>query len=441
MSRNLDRHLQRHGKGFRVRHEIPEPLRRYFGGRRFFIKNLGEVAQKQARVIRDQYVAEWKLQLSLVANPEDEVLSQARLLRRRIEHEGDAVYTSEEQLSAHPALEAARLADKLEVARGKEAGDRLHLMMEGLLTPLDEHLDEWFEENGCTEHTATLHRKAFRVLSEWCKARDLEQTLQAITDRIASEFIDKHLKVILGKPKTINRYLSTYRSHWRWLRRKHRIPHNPWLDTAIPERRYIDRHLEEETEKRPFTDDEVKALLSNDPKLTADARAYMKDLMMFGALTGARVDAICSLRVRDCTATTITFKPAKREPKRRTIPIHSKLMKIVARRIAKKEADGFLFHELPDATAKRHRSASASQAFTRYRRKVGVGAGAGEESRVDFHSFRRWFITKAEQAGIGPHIIAAVVGHRRGNITMDLYSGGPTVEKQMKACVEAVKLP
>jgi len=59
---------------------------------------------------------------------------------------------------------------------------------------------------------------------------------------------------------------------------------------------------------------------------------------------------------------------------------------------------------------------------------------------VTFHSFRRWFITKAEQAGIAPHIIASVVGHKRQGMTLGLYSGGPSRE-QLRECVEAVRLP
>jgi hypothetical protein len=67
-----------------------------------------------------------------------------------------------------------------------------------------------------------------------------------------------------------------------------------------------------------------------------------------------------------------------------------------ARRAKGKAAGDYLFPELPDATATRPRSAAASQAFTR--RGVGVGAWEGEQSEYDFHSFRRWFTTKAEQA-------------------------------------------
>lgn len=59
---------------------------------------------------------------------------------------------------------------------------------------------------------------------------------------------------------------------------------------------------------------------------------------------------------------------------------------------------------------------------------------------VNFHSFRRWFITKAEQAGQPESVIAVVVGHKRPGMTFGVYSAGPLLE-QARACVEAVKLP
>jgi integrase len=61
-------------------------------------------------------------------------------------------------------------------------------------------------------------------------------------------------------------------------------------------------------------------------------------------------------------------------------------------------------------------------------------------SKVNFHSFPRWFATKAEQAGQPPHIIEALVGHKRQGMTLGVYSGEPSLE-QLRACVEAVPLP
>ena len=90
----------------------------------------------------------------------------------------------------------------------------------------------------------------------------------------------------------------------------------------------------------------------------------------------------------------------------------------------------------------RERSFKASNAFTEYRRSVGVDdmVEGKRRSLVNFHSFRRWFITEAERADQPENIIAAVVGHKRQGMTLGTYSAGPKLA-QARRCVEAVKLP
>jgi integrase len=124
------------------------------------------------------------------------------------------------------------------------------------------------------------------------------------------------------------------------------------------------------------------------------------------------------------------------------VPIHSALKALVKRRQSGKRATEFVFHEAGSPREGLERSMAASKRFGNYRRRVGVHERepGRKQSNVDFHSFRRWFITTARNAGIDRATVAAVVGHEVGNITDDVYSGGPSVAL-MVACVEAVKLP
>ena len=82
-----------------------------------------------------------------------------------------------------------------------------------------------------------------------------------------------------------------------------------------------------------------------------------------------------------------------------------------------------------------------------------IGAHAGRrQSRIDFHSFRRWFIRKAIDAlhrgakGYDQWTIADVVGHDREptdaglGMTMGRYPGEAPVDAK-RTCVAAVKLP
>ncbi len=83
-----------------------------------------------------------------------------------------------------------------------------------------------------------------------------------------------------------------------------------------------------------------------------------------------------------------------------------------------------------------------STRFGHYRQRLGVEEreDGRRQSRIDFHSWRRWFITHAREAGFDRAIVAAIVGQEVGNITDDLYSGGPS-DGRKRECVEAVKLP
>ena len=59
-------------------------------------------------------------------------------------------------------------------------------------------------------------------------------------------------------------------------------------------------------------------------------------------------------------------------------------------------------------------------------------------SKVNFHSFRRWFATKAEEAGLRENVVAAVMGHSKNvGLTFGHYSKAELNELK-RQCVEAV---
>ena len=175
------------------------------------------------------------------------------------------------------------------------------------------------------------------------------------------------------------------------------------------------------------------------------AKPKLMDLMLIGALTGARLNAIVDLKVKDVVDGAFTFKPQKKERTARDVPVHSALASMVERRTAGRSANDPFFPEWP-ASAKegslRERSFAASNRFTVYRRACGVDEVVAGKRRalVNFHSFRRWFITKAERAGNHGDLVAALVGHKRSGMTLGRYSEGPEWEAARR-CIDSVKLP
>jgi integrase len=149
--------------------------------------------------------------------------------------------------------------------------------------------------------------------------------------------------------------------------------------------------------------------------------------------------------VSDCGGGTFNIRDTKTKAGERRVPIHAHLRPIVAARLKGKQPDAFLFDELKASPGReRERTAKASERFTEYRRAIGIDERdeTQRQANADFHSFRRWFITKAEQAGQPPHIISAVAGHAEGRqgMTLGRYSKGPS-EEQLRAVVESVQLP
>nr|WP_245364824.1 MULTISPECIES: tyrosine-type recombinase/integrase [Methylobacterium] len=161
--------------------------------------------------------------------------------------------------------------------------------------------------------------------------------------------------------------------------------------------------------------------------------------MWVAALTGARLDAVIDLRVGECDDGWFTFKPQKKEKSSRDVPIHPDLLPIVRRRIEGKKPDDDLFPEwpAPKPPSVKPRSSYYSKRFTKYSRDIKVRdeLEGKRRSLINFHSFRRWFITKMERAAVPGDLIAAIVGHKRSGLTLGRYSDGP----EMGAAIEAIK--
>jgi integrase len=265
-------------------------------------------------------------------------------------------------------------------------------------TPLDLHLSAFITSRGNVGvDTRVRHERAVRDLTRWLPT---PHTVEAVTRKLAIQYTDQ-----LPPGRQDPQRLSLY---WQWMVRREHATSDPWDGLQATQRRPVEP-------ERPWTDAEAMRLLEG------DCSPSLKLLMQVAALSGARLDAILNSGVEDgCWV----FPPQKKETQARRVPIHSSLSKAASD------------YSFPWPT-----SAAASHAFTYYRRKVlGPDEPGRRRAVVNFHSWRRWFISKAEQAGQPENVIAAVVGHRRPGLTFGRYSSGPGVEL-MRACVESVKLP
>lgn len=326
-------------------------------------------------------------------------------------------------------------ADHLRDTLGDDAASLLHDVAYGRATPLGHHVEAWLTEGGTKgplrERTKLQYRADIQRLIRWLETTHRPATVEAVTEAVAGHFITETMVGLKVDPATANRWITAVSSYWRWLRKRAGVKANPWTGQRVAKPSKVRGES-----KRSFTDAEVAALMAG------NAGTELNDLMRVAALSGMRLGEIYALTVADTADGWFDLRRSKTPAGQRRVPVHGDLATIVTRRTTGKPTAAFLFHEAGDPDSRGERSAAASKRFARYRRAVNVHAkrDASRYSDVDFHSFRRWFVTKARQAGHDRAAVAAVVGHEAGNLTDDVYSAGPT-DAQRRAVVQSVRLP
>lgn len=378
--------LQQRRQGWYAVKAVPRTLRQAIG-KNILIASLHTRDLRVAQVRRLDALAEFARVISAAKRtwPGDPVLGSALRWRRILE----------EDRSQESVVAAGMEHHRIDYKFGEAEADRFSDIALGKATPLLIHVESWLADGGTKGPLRGVHRV------------------------------------------TGNRQISACSSYWRWMIKRAGLRENPWKGQSLSKSTRTAGRI-----KRPFTEAEVRTLLSG------PADTELADAMRVAALTGTRLEEIYRLQVQDCIGGWFDIRESKTSAGVRRVPIHSDLTALVARRVTGKGAQEYLFHEADLAARsgrKRvvwERSAALSKRFGRHRQALGVHdrEEGRRHSRVDFHSWRRWFVTEARRAGIDRAVVAAVVGHETGSITDDVYSGGPGTA-QLRACVEAVRLP
>lgn len=433
--------LEFHGSQWRVTVPVPKQHQARLGKTRIK-RPLGTDSLKEANVLKWRVIADIKAE---IAGQQPELHGDVR----------DEAFAFRMALArARPGERATLLdaaGDRAEVIAGpiigedEQTGETLYdddkerdalaflRIARGEATPWADLVDSYHGQKLTKEGTKADDKLALRRLREWCLANGVEPVVEEITRKVAGAYIaaliDKG-----GHPATINKQVSRLASFWRWMINRGVVEAaNPWLDQRLDE---------PESTEREFTDEEVRALLNGLQGKPPSADLLL--LIKIGALTGARIDAIASLRAKDCRDGVFTFKAMKKETRTRQVPIHSAIAADVAHRVSMLPDSAFLFEaEWPSVkSGKAEASHAPVKAFVRYRKACGVEEkeDGKRRSNVNFHSFRRWFATKAEQAGFHKSLIERVTGHKPTGEALGTYSGGASLA-QKREVVEAVRLP
>jgi integrase len=327
----------------------------------------------------------------------------------------------DERGEAFPVFDPKREAQAVEFAR----------LVDGRTVPVDFLVDDFLAANPVSMRYVSRIRLAVRQLAEFLRGRPRGNAITAVDRRTASDFI-AHLVRTESSVTTAKSKRSALSSYWDWLVTREDAQENVWTGHRMPK-------TAGRADVREYTKDEMKALLKG------PAGVAMADFIRVGALSGMRESEIGALRVRDCAGGWFAIQRGKTEAAKRRLPVHPDLKAIVDRRLAGKDADAFLFDDLPKSAGKgRGRHEKMGEKFTAYRRSVGVvDVREDGRSRIDFHSFRRWFITEAvRHSGHPEWVVSEIVGHAHGEkgMTIGTYFGG-SLDERLEEVVKSVKLP
>lgn len=209
--------------------------------------------------------------------------------------------------------------------------------------------------------------------------------------------------------------------------------------------------------RRPFRIDELQQLFSGNLYDVNNAQrinpvkhtptSALRWLIPLALFTGARLDELCGLRVRDVAQTNgirfLDIQPhelrrLKSDAAERRIPIHSELVWLGFLRYAenvRKQGHAMLFPGLAGGGPDDKRSWYMSKKFADYRKEVGAG-----ENRTVFHSLRANVAEALENAGIAESEAARLLGHEFYTMSYGVYSGGLRLPI-LQGVVEAIRYP
>lgn len=461
MAKSARKYLNMRGLKYWFKREIPHGVRVSFENKTAYLVNLQTSDLREALKRRDELVRETNLLFEqarhglLPTTNADPILRLAEIWLKEIEeankneyawtakitHRQESDVLDDEVLSPYSMIEDE--AEAISRQHGEQAAERFQNLIHGHVA-INHHAEAYLNEAQLAPKTTNERRNLINTFSRW--ADNEGHTLTSIDRAIAGRYYSNVIAPM--HPSTAKKHLGSVKLYWDYLLiRGHIQGENPWENQTLQSRR---RRVERGSDiiERPFTEQEISTLLYAEfPKgMRIAFKQQIEDAMRISALSGMRLAEIITLWVEECPLDQdgigfFNIQQGKTSAAARKVPIHPDLVDIVRRRSQGKKPQDWLFHELEN---ERDPGDIFGKRFAKYREKLGVDdkRAGRRRSLVNFHSFRRWFVTEAERAGQPESTISQVVGHEEGrkSITFKVYSGG-TSDRQRRQCVEAVMLP
>jgi len=409
---------------------IPKDLQSVFGKSRFS-QALGTGDKRRAEARAAPLVAKWKAEISQARGHNGALSKTIQEWRSAFKQQDELISQDSGDPEDHMSLKSGAIEGK-EVLKDlfyddldnkpNEEGKIINSVVLGSNSLTLDHFDTWKKQ-------LTLAPKTIDQMS-----RDVGALVTRFTtlDEISNEAIFDLVAEFQREGKgvsTIKRVISAYKNYWYYLQDTRIVTSdiNPFEHPFLHSK--IRRTHKSKPKRQAFTAHETVALWQaakdkNDEQLA--------DLIMLAAYTGARINELCSIQLKDVTTDFIRIRKTKTEAGNREIPLHSELLPLISK-LQNQSTDNYLITKL-SSNKYGDRSNAIGKRFGRLKTEGGFGR------TLVFHSFRKTLITLLEQADVPENFSCDIVGHEKGTIGYGHYSGGASLANKKEA-IEKVKYP
>jgi integrase len=426
---NPDQYLQRVGNTYYARVRVPRTLEKAIG-QTHLRRSLHTSSRVEANLKKHAVVGEMKAQLvSLQKDPAGGQFrfsfEAARIHRDQLVAAKDRDDDREELVLIDAAVDGAEQIERL---YGSERANRWYRAATTTTDTLSDLMDKWLSVSDYKASTNSGHRKALAEVLAFLK--NDHAVPSDVTRKVALKYLDDDLTKRGLSYNTLRDRLASLGGFWKWMQSRDAVPPgiNPWTGHKLSKQAHKGRG----EAKRTYTDEEFVKLLQGDDRVTKwPTYPCLRDLVVLGLYTGARLDSLCSLtadRVElQMGVAVLSIKGDKSKAGTRPVGVtNPAALKVIERRAKGLKGTALLFPELSQGGYDKKLSSSSSKAYGRYRRACGVPDG------TDFHSFRRNVVTVLEAAGVHQVAIARFVGHKVGTMAADVYSQGGTKQNAIE---------
>jgi len=415
-------YLQRKHNTWTVVVDVPKALRGAIGAARLK-HSLKTSSLAEANRLKHQVVMEFKRQIEAarlrVDDPTAAVLKDAKEWRAELatasraeDERGASIYG--ELLDQVKEL-SRQLAEKDEAL-----AEAFHQTATGEGTLIKDLYPLWIAESTDTGQTKSQHGSTTRRYIKWAgEFVTVEETTKKKTGAYVSDLIANSDLT----RRTIKRHLSSLSNFWQWLASKDHVDpdNNPWL------RHRLGKQAKGKARYRKVLEEDALVRVLSGRYKTERYAQVLHDAVRLALLQGGRLDELCALRAENVHKRDdgywLEIVSGKTDAAVREIPVHSKAVPIIERRL--KDKDKFLFKGLLAGGPDDKRSWYVSKAYGRYRNSPAVDVtGKGR----DFHALRNTFIGYMEGLKVAESTVKLLVGHERTSMTYGHYSQGERVD-------------